>query len=204
MKINKILSLVCFCVTIFFSIVTNANQFHALNANYTSGNQSFRGSLGTDFNVLSDIVITELGAFDHNGDGLNNTITVRVYDRSNTSVPRVELTLSGSSDPLIGGYRYKSLPTPLTLSAGFQGSIVAFGYGNAERNGNRLDFNTMETGNGLVGFTTYSRYSSSTSYPTTTATGAERFGAGSFKFSQLSRGFFYRNDIQQDKLRELG
>jgi hypothetical protein len=42
------------------------------------GNQAFTGNLGLDFNVNQSIVLTGLVAFDSNGDGFVNSITVAI------------------------------------------------------------------------------------------------------------------------------
>src|SRR4030095_4978906 len=47
----------------------------------TVGNQVFSGPLGMDFDVDVDIIITRLGVFDSGSDGLQATITARLFDR---------------------------------------------------------------------------------------------------------------------------
>src|SRR5262245_17444253 len=91
------------------------------------GNQDFNGSLGVDFNVgLNAIQVTRVGGFDSGQDGFFNNIGVRIYDRANTVVPLLSETLAiGQTGTLINGSRFIVPSTPLTLPAGFRGSIVA-------------------------------------------------------------------------------
>jgi hypothetical protein len=51
----------------------------------TVGNQEFGGSLGMDFEVNSDIVVTDLGAFDSGSDGLFLPIMVEIWIRDGDS-----------------------------------------------------------------------------------------------------------------------
>src|SRR5262245_34395250 len=48
----------------------------------TAGNQNFSGTLGMEFDVANAIIVTQLGVFDDNSDGLNLPITARLYDRA--------------------------------------------------------------------------------------------------------------------------
>ncbi len=103
----------------------------------TPGNQEHTAGLGHDFDVKSGIAVTQLGVFDDSSDGLKRTLTARIYDRTTKDIA-AELEFS-PEDPgtLIEGSRFKPLEEPLVLGPGFQGSIVAFGYGPGERNGNK-------------------------------------------------------------------
>src|SRR5260370_38249721 len=58
-----------------------------------TGNQTYTGSLGMDFNVISPILITALGAYDSDQNGFNGTITTDIYDRT-TSLLVAGLTVS--------------------------------------------------------------------------------------------------------------
>jgi hypothetical protein len=88
-----------------------------------------------DFNVLLDIQVTRLGAFDSGGDGFQRPITIRIYDRdSATEVESMEFAVGEDGD-LIQGSRFKDLGAPLELPAGFKGLILAEGYGPEEPNG---------------------------------------------------------------------
>ena len=156
-------------------------------ANGTAGTQDFTGSLGLDFDVNSNIEITSLGVFDDLSNGLNRTISVAIFDRNTQSIVGPTLTFSGASDTLVNGYRVRDLANAISLSAGFQGSIVAWGYGANERNGNvgsGFTAPTLNDGGGLISFVGSGRYSGAAGvYPTTVDGGPEnRYGAGTFGF----------------------
>jgi hypothetical protein len=102
------------------------------------GNQAFGGSLGMDFSVTTPIVIDQLGVFDDGSNGLNLPITARLYNTT-TQAQLASLTFPvGTPGMLIGGSRFLPLATPITLPAGFLGTIVAEGYGATEQNGNSV------------------------------------------------------------------
>lgn len=47
-----------------------------------AGNQNFPVNLGLDFSVNSPIVVTSLGAFDANADGIVGPISVAIFNRT--------------------------------------------------------------------------------------------------------------------------
>src|SRR5438093_11694657 len=91
-----------------------------------------------DFNVERNITITRLGVFDSGSNGLGLPITARLYDRdAGIEITSLAFTPEDPGD-LIGGSRFKDIPGGgLQIPAGFQGTIVAEGYGAAELNGNQ-------------------------------------------------------------------
>src|SRR5436190_20032607 len=107
----------------------------------TVGNQpDFGGALGMDFNITSGpgVTVDRLGVFDSGSNGLSIPITARIYDRT-TGLPVPGGTLSfaaGATGTLEAGSRFLNLAAPITLPGGFQGTIVAEGYGASEPNGN--------------------------------------------------------------------
>jgi hypothetical protein len=101
------------------------------------GNQAFGGSLGLNFKVNAPIIITSLGVFDSASDGLLLPIAARLHDgRTGGALAALSFT---PDDPgtLVGGSRFKDLAVPLELPAGFQGTVVADGYGVEEPEGNQ-------------------------------------------------------------------
>ena len=163
-----------------------------VNPANSDGNQAYGGSLGLDFDVARSIQITKLGVFDEDSDGLNLTLTAAVYDRQ-TQKPLVTLEFTTDSPgDLVGGSRFKTLPQPLVLAAGFQGTMVAYGYGDGERNFNRgigVDdptlFQTFDGGS-LV-FIGGSRYGDAGQFPVNPDSGpANRYAAGTFYFEPLA------------------
>lgn len=162
-----------------------------------AGNQAYSGSLGMDFNVLSrPIVITSLGVFDSNADGLQLPVQVAIYDINNSASPLTPvLTFLGSGDALVNGDRFQAI-NPLELAAGSY-SIVAWGYGVGELNGNvgcnnnpnpaclgNINASTVNDGGGLISFTGLSRFGSAGSFPTISDSGpSNRYLAGTFQFA---------------------
>ena len=116
---------------------SNAAIAYGVPAN-TAGTQAYNGALGNDFDVTSPdgILVTRLGVFDDLSDGLNSTITVGIFDRTDGSLVGSSIAFSGNDGSLEGGTRFATLLSPITLPAGFQGSVVAQGYNGSERNGN--------------------------------------------------------------------
>ncbi len=179
--------------TFDFSFVqTPANNVTAYQIpSPVAGGQNFGGSLGMDFDVNSPIKIDQLGVFDSNGDGLQATITARVYDRNNTAVPLATIVFAPGEGTLVGGSRFKALPTSLTLPAGFAGTIVAEGYGPLELLGNsggvgNFDGTILNTGNNAIAFVGLSRFGNAGQFPATVDGGpVARYGAGTFVFSTV-------------------
>jgi hypothetical protein len=150
--------------------------------------QFITNPLGMDFDVNAPIQITSLGVFDSNQDGLAFAIPIRIWDR-NTQLPVASLIIpAGTSATLIGGSRFVNLVTPLTLNAGFQGSIV--------EDPNTTDgiFNTfgganptvLNTGGGLISFVGVGRVGDSGpgTYPARLDGGPnDRYDAGTFQFT---------------------
>jgi hypothetical protein len=138
-----------------------------------------------DFDVAKPVSVTRIGVFDSNQDGLLLPITAGIYDRT-TQKPLITLDFTvEDSGELIDGSRFKTLQTPLLLSAGFQGSIVAWGYGADEQNYNQGagagDLTTFDGGS-LI-FVGPSRYGNAGEYPGTLDGGpVNRYGAGTFVF----------------------
>lgn len=171
----------------FWASISNATTAYVVTGGH-SGNQIYTGSLGMDFDVVSPITITDLGAFDDGSNGLFRTITVRVFDRENSATPLAELVFSqGSPGTLEGGSRIKPLPSPLNLAAGFKGSIVAIGYGAGELNhdlgGGSNAAMTTDDGGGLITFGGSGRFGLGDNFPATVDGGpVNRYGAGTFKF----------------------
>ncbi len=156
--------------------------------------------LGNDFDVMSPIVVSALGVFDSDSDGLfASDIPVAIYDR--TTMDRVTPVLvfttanAGSAE---GGSRFLTLDEPVSLPAGFQGSIVAGNYaGLGEPNGNvahQVRQWAFQGGGGLItmGLSRYT-FTSAFSYPTGAEArpedfpqGGPVFAAGTFSYSDAA------------------
>jgi hypothetical protein len=170
----------------------------------TTGNQSFTGNLGNDFNVNSPILVTQLGAFDSGQDGFVNTITVGLFQRlpggnPNTDVTGMllaSLTLTGTNGTLAGNYRFLPLAQPLVVQPGFY-DIDAVGFGASDRNGNENvavpGFAvTTNSGGGLISFVGTGRFDNNTTLDYPPNSGANQgfpnlsphpFAGGSFEFT---------------------
>lgn len=155
----------------------------------TTGNQSYNGSLGHDFEVVSPVVVTRLGVFDSGANGLNATLVAQIWSAG--ASPRLLVSqsfTSGSPGELAPGTsnRFKSLATPLVLNPGSYTS-VAYGYGATELNGNSSGNTptwTTDTGGGLLRFTGSSRYGTAAQYPATADGGpVNRYAGPTFEFT---------------------
>ncbi|XP_068722712.1 UDP-GalNAc:beta-1,3-N-acetylgalactosaminyltransferase 2-like isoform X1 [Montipora capricornis] len=117
-----------------------------------------QGPLGMDFRVNFPIVITQLGVFDSNSDGLQNGLTTRLYDKiSQMEVLSVTFTVE---DPgkLIGGSRFKPVKQYL-LPKGFEGSIVAENFSLTDPSSkNPMVHGQLDSGGGLLSFQRVSRF----------------------------------------------
>jgi hypothetical protein len=166
------------------------------------GNQVWTGSLGQDFDVLSTIEVTSLGVFDSGGDGINGTLQAIIYRRSDQSglFAPVQFTALAPG-VLIGGYRLQHLETSITLEAG-EYSIVAWGFGTNDRNGNTgctvvagscvsaagVTGPLQDTGAGAISFIGHNRYSAAAGvFPTTIESdpSSNRYLAGTFEFNEV-------------------
>jgi hypothetical protein len=158
-----------------------------------SGNQNYTGALGMDFNVNSAIVVTQLGVFHTCAgfDDLHAPLQARLYQRNDTDPTNSTLLATIDfpiNDPgtVIDSSLFKPLPSPITLPAGFAGTIVASGYGDPENNGNThggpaTKWHT-DDGGGLISFVGGGRYGNDpTMFPGTVDGGpVNRYGAGTF------------------------
>lgn len=152
----------------------------------TVGNQTYGGPLGMDFNVNGPVIVTHLGVFDSDSNGLSRPLSAYLWNRTSTATPLVTAGFTGAvPGTLVGGSRFKPLATPILLSAGFQGTVSADGYGAGEPNGNSgSPVWTTDTGGGLLSFVGTSRYGTTPgTYPGTADGGpANRYAAGTFAF----------------------
>jgi len=166
-----------------------------VNPEFKEGNQdNFSGSLGMDFDVARPIQITQLGVFDEYSDGLFLTLHAALWDRQNLQeLAHLEFTPDNQGD-LVGGSRFKPLASPLVLPAGFQGTIVAYGYGLEERlfnTGNRPE-DVAQLGlfdGACLFFVGQSRWGEAGQFPANLDTGpANRYAAGTFYFEPVHIG----------------
>ena len=188
--------------TVLSLVPQSSASITAYNSPFQQGNQRYTGSLGLDFNVLAEpIEILSLGAFDSNGDGFNRPVSVSIYNRQTQALLHPFVTFTGALDPLVNGSRFRILMTPLILGPR-QYSVVAYGYGPGELNGNSgcvgyggggcvalnpFMASTTNNGGGLINYVGMARYSPLTGvYPTQVDTGpANRYNAGTFTYQAV-------------------
>ncbi len=169
----------------------------------TVGNQAYGGALGLDFDVTTPVRVTDLGCFDESGNGIGAgiTITVALWRRNNAGTPAVPGDDAGAGiivqtnftaaapGTLLGGQRFKALPAPIALTNGSY-TIVAYGYGAAERLANNLGVVTPNAA-GALAFVGRSRYGDNTAaFPPTTDVNVAQYAAGTFRFQTAPVGTF--------------
>ena len=148
-------------------------------------------NIGHNFTVSGGgIKIFQLGVFDYQGDGLNASHAVTLFQKiggTYTPVTGGSVTVpSGTAAPLGAGFRFAPLATPLKLLPGDY-SVIAY-----QMNGNsgsdpyaENNFSSFTTGNNVVdaGFSPYEFTSSgSPAYPSSGAN--TLFGASSFTYTE--------------------
>jgi len=168
---------------------TTANAFTAyVVPSNTAGNQAFGGVLGMDFNVNSNITVTDLGVFDDLSNGISSggTLTAELWTRVNnaTGVLLGSQTFTNANPgTLDGGSRFKSI-SPLSLVPGSY-TIVSYGYSSSNLNGNSgVPPWTTNSGGGAISFVGSSRFGGplGASIGTTLDGGpANQYAAGTFK-----------------------
>jgi hypothetical protein len=191
------------------------------------GNQNFTGSLGMDFDVNQDIVVTQLGVFHDTtiSTDLQAPLEARLYSRDDTNVcnysllATIDFTLDDEGTPMDSSF-FKALDTPITLPAGFTGTIVASGYGGIEPNGNAgpSPYNGTalwytDDGGGLISFVGGGRYGDPNhpaQFPINVDGGPpNRYAAGTFVFNAAGGGdaaappFGIPKDCGVEKPREI-
>lgn len=153
----------------------------------TTANQFIPNPLGMDFDVVLPVTVFSLGVFDSGQDGLTLSHVVRLYDRTTQQSVAMVTIPAGISAPLVGGSRFIDLSTPLSLPAGFLGSIVAE-INSADGNGNTHGgggVSTLNTGGGAINFVGGGRVSDDGPgvFPARLDGGpANRYLAGTFTF----------------------
>ncbi len=174
-----------FVIGLFILSITGvANATLFVNVPFeTAGNepQSSPGpySLGLNFDVVSPIQVTSLGAFDSLSDGIFlSEIQVAIFNRETETLVTPILTFTSEDHGTavgISGFTFKSLSVPVIFDEGFQGVVVANGYngvstayepfGNIAHSG--APVTTFDDGGGLLtnlGWYSYNRPTTSLTY----------------------------------------
>lgn len=186
---SKILKLafvaVAACATA--SAIASPVDSTALVSTRETGNQAWTGALGIDFNVVSSIWVTQLGAYDSGANGFSGPISVGIYNRDTGNLVGNSAVLTTENTSLSGYNRFFDV-TDFILTAGNY-SIVADGFSDQDKNGNTGNGGTaptLNTGDGLISFTGSGRYGANTTslfLPNIIDGGpANRYDAGTFQF----------------------
>lgn len=176
---------------IAYSVPKGATGFH-----------SYQGPLGMDFRVNFPIVVTQLGVFDSNSDGLRGSLTAHLYDRiSQKEVLSVNFTPEDPGE-LIGGSRFKPVDH-FVLPKGFEGSIVAENFSSSDPSSNNpMMHGGQDNGGGLISFHRVSRCGVEQGvFPGHEERVYEennQYGAGTF----LYRAYVADGDFSKEKLEE--
>jgi len=148
-------------------------------------------SLGLDFTVLdsSGILMSSLGIWDDNGDGLLSAHVLSVYD-TDTGDLLASISTAPGGGTLVDGYRYFDLLTGLSLAHGTNFTVAAYyGAGNQDSNGNQggnpTRYEAAPTFNdigGAIDNIGLGRFAGGNTFPITLDRGdANRYHAGSFE-----------------------
>ncbi|TDH18266.1 T9SS type A sorting domain-containing protein [Segetibacter sp. 3557_3] len=143
-----------------FSYSGNQSKYQAYMSSTSTGNQEFLGELGLEFAVNSSgIIISQLGAFDHQGNGVKGTqnggVRVAIFDKQSRSIVLgLDTIVVGNADSYSSNYRFTNI-TPVFLPEG-EYVVVAKGYNQNEKNGNigysGGPYPTQQDGAGLIKF----------------------------------------------------
>jgi hypothetical protein len=184
---KKLFALAAMLILIIWTSAAHAVIAYDVPAS-TTGNQTFTGSLGMDFDVIHPITVTALGVYDSGQDGIiSGPLYVVIFNRDTQKTVTSTLSFTGNQGTLINGSRFQNLTTPVTLASGDY-SIVSWGYSSSDPNGN-LGLggvpSTMNTGGGLISFVGSARFSAGGTggvYPTLIDGGPfNRYYAGTFE-----------------------
>jgi hypothetical protein len=170
--------------------LNSAQAFIAYDVPTGTGNQTWTGNLGMDFDVNQPIVVEALGIYDSGQDGISGILNATIFNRVNQQTVTSTLSFTGTQGTLINGSRFQNLTTPVTLAPGSY-SIVSWGYSSNDPNANTHGgpgTSTLNTGGGLISFVGSARYDyvGGGVYPTFVDGGpVNRYYAGTFDFVPL-------------------
>ena len=196
-SVRNILSTVILAPVVLFGWGASANaQTVAFTNNpvaTTYGGASDNGpglNIGVTFTVTgAGIEVFQLGAFDWQGDGLNDSHTVTLF-QNETALASVTVP-AGTSAPLLGGFRFASLASPIYLPAGTY-AVVSYQMNGANAGNdpygenNASGFNgggNVSPADGIYQFTT----TGSPLYPNTVDGGYD-FQSASFTYTNVVGG----------------
>lgn len=164
-----------------------------------TGTQAFNFPFGYDFNANVPITISALGIFDNGQNGISTDgtqpVTCTIYNRATqTAISGASLGFGGNSGgdgTLTQGFRFKTLPSPVSLPAGqysvvtdFYSQTTAENFYNA--GGNTNNTIVRDTNSGAITFVGAGRLitTAHNTFPTQLDGGTEpiHYNAGTFVF----------------------
>lgn len=134
-----------------------------LSGGFKGANDSW--TLGYSFNIDKGKTIDALGSYDENGDGLNGTYTIGLWDNIGNLLSTA--TVSGGGDPLVSGFRWATI-TDITLSPG---DYIVASAGDWALNGDSFFFSGSYTTNNLTYISDRYIQGGSLQFPTNTIGG---------------------------------
>ena len=105
-------------------------SFNILSANFYGNSYFLPQSAGYVFTPLSDVVVSSLGFYDYQGDGLGESHPVGIFNNTGNLLTSA-VVFSGTENPLENGFRYTDI-APLTLSAGQSYTVATLFQTNAD------------------------------------------------------------------------
>lgn len=148
-----------------------------LSGGLTGANNSW--TLGYKFNIDKNKTIDALGSYDNDGDGLNGTYTIGLWDNIGTLLSTA--TVSGNGDPLVSGFRWASI-TDITLSPG---DYIVASAGDWALNGDFYFYSGNYTTNDLTYISDQYIQGGSLQFPTNSAGVAPGFFGGNISFKPV-------------------
>ena len=116
---KKLLGTLVFASSAMFTAMS-AHAAPVAAAEWSGGQTqgSFDGpwTVGYSFTLTSSVRVTDLGVYDHNGDGLGRTSTVGLWTSTGTLLTSTTVA-SGTAAPLIGHFRYADI-TDIVIGVG--------------------------------------------------------------------------------------
>ena len=157
----------------------------------TVANQNYGSGFGMDFKPNQAITVTQLGLFSPSGFAApaNAPDYVTLFNAAGTVLAQLTFSAASQGTLLAGSTDYfKTLATPLTLTAGSTYSIISFYTGGVDGLSNKGGTNGIaptETGAPYISYVGVGRNSGNTptAYPTNPDSGpANRYSAATFAF----------------------
>lgn len=144
----------------------------------------FNGMDGFEFVPTQNLLVTDLGWYDHDGDGLLQSHPVAIFDASSQAILASASVTTSSALDLVTHFRFETLPVPIALTAGHSYTVAGLALGP-----NFDPYVTNPVGGTTFGpvitFTQYRyEFSNSLVFPTSTDPGNPFFGPN-FRYTSV-------------------